>query len=234
MFLSVVIPFYNEDKVAADVIKEHLGQLQILSSRVEGWELVCLDDASTDTTWQILTAAAQANPRVRAIRNNANQGIVASFGRLLSESQGTHIYMTGGDGQWPAENLLALYQQWEETQADLIIGVRRKRYAVYSQWRTILSYGFNMLAWLVTGINGRDVNGIKLGRREIFTVPVKSRSFFVEIERLKKALAKGYRISQTPVTFRPRAQGKAKGARFKNIWATVNDWIAVGWQDPSR
>ncbi len=230
MFLSVVIPFYNEDKVATDVIKEHLGQLQILSSRIEGWELVCLDDASMDSTWQILTAAAEVNPRVRLIRNEVNQGIVASFGRLFRESQGTYIYMTGGDGQWPAENLLALYQQWEKTRADLIIGVRRKRHVVYSLWRTILSYGFNMLAWLVTGINGRDVNGIKLGRREVFTVPVKSRSFFVEIERLKKALANGYRISQAPVTFRPRAQGKAKGAKLGNITATLKDMIKYGYR----
>jgi len=225
VFLSVVIPFYNEGKTAQGVIDDHIHQMNMLSARLEGWEIVCLDDASQDDTWNVLSAAAGNNTAVRIIRHDQNQGIVAAFSRLFREAKGTHIYLTGGDGQWPASNLGILFNQWAQTGDDLIIGVRRNRYLVYGPWRTMLSYGFNTLGFFITGFNGRDINGIKLGRREIFIEPVKSRSFFAEIERLQKALRRGYRVSHAPVVFCQRAQGRAQGARLKNIADTLKDFL---------
>lgn len=221
MFLSVVIPVYNEEKTIHSVLDEHVRKL----SGLEQWEIVCLDDASTDGTWDLLKEYASRQPRLRLIRHESNQGISLSFQQLFQEARGEYIYLTAGDGQWPAENLRLLLGQWEKTRADLVIGVRRKRYLVYGLWRTALSYGFNLLGFLVTGFNGQDINGIKLGRREIFIQPSKSRSFFAEIERLHQALKKGYHIDRVPVMFHPRTQGKAKGAKLNNIKDTLRDFL---------
>lgn len=221
MFLSVVIPVYNEEENISSVLDEHIQRLKDF----EQWEIVCLDDASTDGTWALLEQYALRQGRLRLLRHETNQGISPSFQRLFEEARGDYIYLTAGDGQWPAENLTGLAKVREETQADLVVGVRQGRGRVYGVGRRILSYGFNYLAKVLLHVDVQDANGIKLGRKEIFTLPVRSKSFFVEIERLAKAYKKGYHIVHAPVIFLPRRHGVPQGARLKNIAATLKDFI---------
>jgi len=221
MFLSVVIPVYNEEKTIRAVLDEHILHLKDL----EQWEIVCLDDASTDGTWGILQGYVAHQQRLRLLRHEENQGISPSFQRLFEEARGDYIYLTAGDGQWPAENLTRLLRSQEETQADLVIGVRQGRRQVYSIGRRILSYGFNYLAKVFLRIDVEDLNGIKLGRKDIFAAPVRSRSYFAEVERLAEAHKKGYRVVSAPVLFLPRLHGKPKGARLGSILLTISDFI---------
>ncbi len=221
MFLSVVIPVYNEEKNIKAVLDEHITRLKDF----EQWEIVCLDDASTDGTWPLLEAYASHQRRLRLLRHETNQGISPSFQRLFEEAMGDYIYLTAGDGQWPAENLTRLLKIYEETQADLVIGVRQRRGQVYGVGRRILSYGFNYLAKVLLRVNVEDANGIKLGRREIFTLQVRSKSFFAEIERVAAAYKKGYHVIHAPVLFLPRRFGVSQGARLKNIAGTLKDFI---------
>jgi glycosyltransferase involved in cell wall biosynthesis len=221
MNLSVVIPAYNEEKNIQAVLDEHITRLKDFPQ----WEIVCLDDASTDGTWGILEAYARHQPRLRLLRHESNQGISPSFQRLFGEARGDYIYLTAGDGQWPAENLTRLLKAYEETKADLVIGVRQGRGQVYGLGRRILSYGFNYSAKVFLRVNTEDANGIKLGRKEIFTLPVRSKSFFSEIERLAAAYKKGYHIVHAPVIFLPRQHGVPQGAKLKNITGTLKDFV---------
>lgn len=221
MFLSIVIPVYNEEKNIGAVLDEHIARLK----DIDQWEILCVDDASTDGTWGLLEAYAGRQPRLRLLRHETNQGISPSFQQLFEEAGGEYIYLTAGDGQWPAENLTRLLKTYQETQADLVIGVRQGRRQVYGIGRRILSYGFNYSAKVLLGINAEDANGIKLGRKEIFTLPLRSKSFFSELERLAAAYKKGYHIVHAPVIFLPRKFGVAQGARLKNIAVTLKDFI---------
>lgn len=221
MYLSVVIPVFNEEKTIREVLDEHILRLKDLSQ----WEILCLDDASTDGTWGLLEKYASRQQRLRLLRHETNQGISPSFQRLFKEARGDYIYATAGDGQWPAENLTRLLKSREETQADLVVGVRQGRQKVYGVGRKILSYGFNFLSKTFLRLDVEDVNGIKLGRKDIFTAPVRSRSFFSEVERLAAAKKRGCRIVSAPVIFLPRLHGKPKGARWGNIFFTLSDFI---------
>ncbi len=223
MFLSVVIPVYNEEKTIKSVLDVHVQRLGCL----EQWEIVCLDDASTDGTWDILRGYASRQPRLRLIRHDINQGISYSFQQLFQEARGEYIYLTAGDGQWPAANLTHMLEVCRTKNADLVIGVRQNRKQVYNLGRRILSWGFNFLAESFLHVHAEDVNGIKLGRREIFTQPVHSKSFFAEVERLALAHKKGYHIVQTPILFLPRLHGKPQGARWGNVMATLMDFIRL-------
>lgn len=223
--LSVVIPVYNEEKSIAKVIDDHVSELRLLKTLIDDWEIVCVDDASTDSSYELLLSAAKADPRVRLLRHEKNQGIAASFGHLFREARGTHIYLTAGDDQWPAENLPRLFHRLVDTGSDLVVGVRQNRHQVYSPWRRFLSYGFNMIPRVLLGIDTQDANGIKLGRREIFVLPLASRSFFAEIERLALARHKGYKITSAPIAFKHRPSGKARGAAWRNIWMTLRDMV---------
>jgi glycosyltransferase involved in cell wall biosynthesis len=221
MFLSIVIPVYNEERSIEAVLDDHVSRL----SDIERWEIVCLDDASTDGTWSLLEKYASRQPRLRLLKHESNQGISPSFQRLFEEARGDYIYLTAGDGQWPAENLTRLLKDCRESGADLVIGVRQERDRVYGVGRRILSYGFNSLAQIFLKIDVKDINGIKLGRKDIFTTPVRSKSFFAEVERLSAAQKKGYTIAYTPVIFLARVHGKPKGARLGNVVNTLGDFI---------
>lgn len=221
MFLSIVIPVYNEEKTIKAVIDEHITRVKDL----EEWEMICLDDASTDGTWALLQMYAGHEGRLRLLRHETNQGISPSFQRLFHEARGDYIYLTAGDGQWPAENLTRLLKSYEETHADLVIGVRQGRSQVYGIGRRILSYGFNYLAKVLLRVDVKDANGIKLGRKEIFTAPLRSKSFFSEIERVIAAYKNGYHIVHAPVIFLSRQHGIPKGAKLKNITGTLKDFF---------
>ncbi len=223
--LSVVMPAFNEQETLEQVILEHVNVLQSMNSQLSDWEIVCLDDASTDQTSHILNRLTNSNSRVRMIRHELNRGIYESFTHLFHEARGSHIYVTAADGQWPTENMRGLLEALKEGNYDLVIGVRQNRAQVYSFWRRVLSYGFNLLPQIFFGVKTMDANGIKLGRRELFTMPLGSKSFFAEIERIVEAKKKGFRVGFAPIQFCPRGGGKATGAKWNNIWATAVDFI---------
>lgn len=223
MHLSVLIPAYNEEATVEKVIRDHLRALSALEIKLSDWEFICLDDASTDGTSQILTRFSSENPKIKVLRHEQNQGINASFLRLFQEARGTHIYYTASDGQWPAENLERLIRAMTERKLDLVVGVRKNRPQVYGLWRMILSYGFNWLPFVLFGVKTGDANSIKCGRSEIFKMKLVSRSFFGEVERIIRAKEEGYRIGFEPILFLPRTEGKAYGAKWSNIISTARD-----------
>ena len=223
--LSVVLPVYNEEKSIQKVVFDHVRVLEQIQNQISGWEIVCLDDASTDNTPQILAAVSKGMANMRIVRHPQNQGIYKTYMDLFKEARGTHIYQTASDGQWPAENCARMLKALIQSQADLLIGVRENRREIYSPWRRLLSFVFNGIPKLFFHLDTKDANGIKLGRREIFRLNLISKSFFGEIERIVLARAMNCQVSYCPIDFLPRVEGKAKGANFLNIAATLNDFF---------
>jgi glycosyltransferase involved in cell wall biosynthesis len=225
IILSIVIPVYNEEQSIGRVLEDHIKEIGKIERDLKGWEIVCVNDASTDGSFGIMTRMAQLQPKIRIITHPQNQGIAASFNHLFQESRGTHIYVTAGDDQWPARNLSTLFRKMVETQSDLVIGVRQNRQQVYSPWRRLLSFTFNAIPKYIYKVDTQDANGIKLGRREFFVMPLKSKSFFAEAERIIVAQRQGSKVAWAPIEFKERPSGKARGADFKNILATFTDLI---------
>ena len=226
IFLSIVMPAYNEAPQIQEVIQEHVDTIARLSNSLDDWELVCLDDASQDGTAAIVEQFSRHNTKIRLLRHAQNKGIYQSFTDLYLAARGTHIYVTGSDGQWPAGNLLKMIPLLESG-ADLIVGVRQNRHVVYSLPRRFVSYAFNFLAKMLFGISTRDAGSIKLGVRDVFTLNLISRSPFVEAERIIRAHKSGYRVEFVPITFLPRSCGKARGASLRNIVSSFRDCIKL-------
>jgi len=222
IFLSIVMPAYNEEPHIEGVIKEHVDAVTKLAHALDDWEIVCLDDASEDGTASVIERVAQHTNKVRLLRHGVNKGIYQSFTDLYHSARGTHIYSTGSDGQWPASNLLKMFAALQ-TGADLVVGVRQNRKAIYSPRRLLVSHAFNLLAKILFGVTTRDAGSIKFGVRDVFTCDLISRSPFVEAERIIRAQKRGYRVDFAPITFLPRAHGKARGATLRNIVASLRD-----------
>jgi glycosyltransferase involved in cell wall biosynthesis len=222
MFLSVVMAAYDEEAAIEAVILDHVRMLEGLGSRIQQWEVVCVDDASRDRTFEILLALSGREPRVRVVRNPTNLGIHGAYARCYREARGTHVFFTGSDGQWPPENLLPMLDRLLAG-ADLVVGVRGNRRQVYTIRRRIVSYCFNALPRILFGVTILDAGSVKIGIREIFQFDLISKSPYSDAERIIKAARKGYRIGFVPIRFVARKGGKATGASWKNVRASVLD-----------
>jgi glycosyltransferase involved in cell wall biosynthesis len=221
--LSIVMPVYNEELSIEPVIVEHVQVLKKLAHAVPDWEIVCVDDGSQDRTAAILHELQKRIHRLRVIRQE-NQGIYGALSRCYQEARGSHIFATGSDGQWPAENLESLLDS-ALSGAELVVGVRSNKREVYSPIRHFISVAFNLLAQVLFGEHVEDAGSHKLGVREIFLYPLISQSVFVEAERIIVAQRLGRRVEFLPIHFLPRKGGKASGASWKNVRASIADLL---------
>jgi len=224
MVLSVVLPAYNEQGTIEKVILDHDRVLRGLGKEIENWEIVCLDDASADATLEILHRLAQIIPKLRVLRHERNQGIYQSFHDLFAAAQGTHIYLTASDGQWPANNLLKMLPAVKNG-ADLVVGVRPNRKEIYSASRQTISFLFNLVPRILFGVETSDAGSIKLGLREVFQFDLISRSPFVEAERIVQARLRGHQVALVPIEFLRRAAGKEGGASWRNVRNSILDCL---------
>jgi len=224
LHLSVVLPAYNEEAVIEEVVLSHVDALNRLEGSLEGWEIVCVDDASTDRTPALLERLGRAIGELRVVRHPANRGIFESFADGFNAARGTHIYATGADGQWPASNLDRMFPALEAG-ADLVVGVRLNRRQVYSLRRRMVSAAFNLSSRLLFGVDTQDAGSIKLGVREVFRLPLLSRGPFVEAERIIRAGRSGYRVDFVPIDFTARTAVLETRARWSNVAAGARDCL---------
>ena len=221
--LTVTLPVYNEEAAIERVVLEHVAVLNRVGIEVPEWEIVCVDDGSKDRTPEILRSLQSRVPRLRVIRQE-NRGIFGAFTRAYQEARGSHIFVTGSDGQWPAENLETMLPLLLAGAA-VVVGVRTNRRDVYTPARRAISALFNSLPQLLFGARVEDAGGTKLGIREVFDYKLVSRSPFFEAERLILACRNGLRVEFVPIRFLARSGGKAAGASFKNICTSVRDLV---------
>jgi glycosyltransferase involved in cell wall biosynthesis len=229
IFLSIVMPAYNEQPHIESVIREHVETVTRLADCLHDWEIVCLDDGSHDGTAAVIESLSGENNKIRLVRHTENKGIFRSQTDLYHDARGTHIYSTGSDAQWPAANLLKMFPPLTAG-ADLVVGVRQNRKEIYSLRRRIVSHAFNLLPKLLFGLGTRDAGSVKLGVREAFTCNVISRSPFAEAERIIRAYKRGHRVEFVPIEFLSRTHGKAKGASLRNVVASLGDCFRLARQ----
>ena len=110
---------------------------------------------------------------------------------------------------------------------DLVVGERSNRRSVYNFRRANCLTCFNLLPLILFGVTTRDAGSIKLGRKELFILPLRSRSPFVEAERIIVARRNGYRIAFVPIEFAARSGGEALGATFPDLVASLRDCLKL-------
>jgi len=220
-FLSVVMPAYNEEAAIEEVVLEYARVLQQMGSAIPRWEIVVVDDGSTDRTPDVLQSLSPKVPQLRVVRQQ-NRGIFGAITRAYSEARGSHIYSTASDGQWPASNVPKMIEALADG-VDLVIGVRTNRREVYNPSRRFISFCFNRIAELVFGVPVRDAGSNKLGRSEVFRIKLVSQSPFFEAERIVRAHRAGFRIGFVPIPFGQRAGGRSTAVNWKNIESSVLD-----------
>jgi glycosyltransferase involved in cell wall biosynthesis len=203
MELSVVIPLYNEE----ESLKELHQQLRTTISRMNvRYEILFIDDGSTDRSFQVLRDLKRRDRHVKIIRFRRNYGKSAALSVGFEKAQGNIIVTMDADLQDDPDAIPPLKKRLEEG-FDLISGWKKKRHDPLT--KTIPSRLFNVVTAKLTGIRIHDFNcGLKAYRREV----VKSVRVYGELHRYIPALAHwaGFRVGELVVRHRPRKYGKTK------------------------
>lgn len=204
--VSVCIPAYNEADVIAETVTEAAATLATLPGE---HEIVVVDDGSEDDTWEILQELAGVFPELTAIRHPQNLGIARAQETLVTSAQCQYTFHIGADRQWRMAEIPRLLARMEETDSDIVIGVRTNKQ--YTAWRKLVSASFNGLVALLWGKHFGDLGSIKLAKTTLWQrIPFEANSAFVHAQRLLIAYRNGARITTTPVEHLPRRSGESK------------------------
>lgn len=203
--ISVVVPLYNEE--------ESLPELCAWISRVMKehgftYEIILVDDGSTDNSWQIVTDLYEGNPHIRGIKFNRNYGKSAALNTGFKNTQGKVVITMDADLQDSPDEIPGLYQMITEGKYDLVSGWKQKRYDPIS--KTIPSRFFNWVTRKISDIELHDFNcGLKAYRGQL----VKHIEIYGEMHRYIPVIAKwqGYsKIGERVVQHQARKYGSTK------------------------
>jgi glycosyltransferase involved in cell wall biosynthesis len=201
--ISVVVPIHNEERSVALLLDELSSALEPLDRE---WEVVFVDDGSTDGSFGALTRLHAANENVRVVRLRRNFGKAAALAAGFEEASGELIVTIDGDLQDDPAEIPRLLAKLDEG-FDLVSGWKARRQDPWS--RRLLSRVFNAATSRLSGLRLHDMNcGLKAYRAEV----VRGLSLYGELHRFLPVLAhhRGFRIAELPVNHRPREHGRSR------------------------
>ena len=201
--ISVVAPAFDEERSVALLFEELEAALDPLDTP---WEVVFVDDGSTDGTFAALTRLHDANENVRVVRLRRNFGKSAALAAGFEQARGDVVVTIDADLQDDPAEIPRLLAKLDEG-FDLVSGWKSRRRDPWT--RRVLSRVFNRLASAVSGLTLHDVNcGLKAYRAEV----VHDLRIYGELHRFLPVLAheRGYRVAELPVNHRPRNHGRSR------------------------
>ena len=206
MDIPVVVPLYNE---AESLPELHAWIKRVMQQHGFTYEVIFVNDGSTDTSWQVIERMAQENPEVKGIKFRRNYGKSPALYCGFARAQGEVVITMDADLQDSPDAIPELRRMVVEGGYDLVSGYKKKRYDPLS--KTIPTKLFNATARAVSGIkNLHDFNcGLKAYRREV----VKNIEVYGEMHRYIPYLAKnaGFkRIGEKVVQHQARKYGVTK------------------------
>ena len=206
MDISVVVPLFNE--------RESLPELcswiaRVMAENSFSYEVIMVDDGSTDGSWDVVKEIASENPNVHGIRFRRNYGKSAALFCGFEKARGKVVITMDADLQDSPDEIPELYRMIKEEEYDVVSGWKQHR-KDNALTKNLPSKLYNATARRITGIKLHDMNcGLKAYRNEV----VKSIEVYGEMHRYIPYLAKnaGYtRIGEKPVHHEKRKYGKSK------------------------
>jgi dolichol-phosphate mannosyltransferase len=224
--VSVVVPVHNE----AENIEPLLAEITAVLEGLTNYEVVVVDDGSTDATPNVLRECLTRYPRLRPLRHLRNSGQSAAMATGVREARAHWIVTLDGDGQNDPADIPALLERLHgaapvELPA-MIAGWRVKR---RDTWLKRVS------SKIANGVRGRILNdhtpdvgcGLKVFRRDVFVKLPQ----FDHMHRFLPALFQraGEKVISVPVSHRPRARGRSHYGMHNRLWVGIVDMLGVLW-----
>jgi glycosyltransferase involved in cell wall biosynthesis len=203
--LSICIPLFNEVESLQEL---HAWILKVMEENSFSYEILFIDDGSTDGSWNVINALSEKSPNVKGIKFRRNYGKSAGLFVAFKIAKGEVIITMDSDLQDSPEEIPALYRMITEENYQLVSGYKEKRFDPLS--KTIPTKLFNWATRKMSGINLKDFNcGLKAYEHKV----VKSIEVYGEMHRYIPVLAKwaGFdRIGEKVVIHQERKYGVTK------------------------
>ena len=209
--ITVAMPAYNEAENIEAMIED---VIRVMNPLADDYEVIVVDDGSSDGTAQVVTSLEQRYPQVRLVQHQVNQGYGAAVFSGLTSASKELVFFTDSDRQFDLQEIKKLLDLVHE--ADLVVGYRAPRRDPFM--RKLNGWGWSALVTLLFGYTARDIDcAFKLMRREVIEQikdKVASRGATFSAEFLVRARRAGFRVREVPIHgHRPRVAGSPTGAR---------------------
>lgn len=203
MLLSIIVPVMNEEESLGELQR----QIQTSCSEAEiPYELIFIDDGSTDQSWTIIQELARLHEEVTGIRFRRNFGKAAALTAGMRAAEGEWLLMMDADLQDDPAEIPRFFEKQAEGY-DVINGWKERR---LDPWHKVYpSRVFNWMIGRMTGLKLHDHNcGLKLFHRDVAS----EIRIYGELHRFIPVLAhsRGFRVTELPVNHRPREHGQSK------------------------
>jgi predicted glycoside hydrolase/deacetylase ChbG (UPF0249 family) len=229
--LSIVFPMWNEESsihLAVENARE-AGDALVAAGEIDRYEIVIVDDASTDATPDLAAARAAADPRIRTIRHPENKGLGGSVKTGLTTAEGDLVLYTDADLPCDLlESLTRAVRLMRIYSADIVSAYRHDRTAEGPR-RAVYTFAYNLLIRVLFGLRVRDVNfAFKVFRRPVLDhVTVESEGSFIDAEFLIRANRLGFHLIQFGVDYFPRSKGVSTLSSASTIAKIVREMSAL-------
>jgi len=225
--LSVFFPAYNDSGTIASLV---ITAIQSASKLTPNYEVIVVNDGSSDSTGQILDELARLYPQVRVVTHTVNRGYGGALRSGFGAASKEIIFYTDGDAQYDPSEMEALWQKMAPG-TDLVNGFKISR--ADPLHRIIIGRIYHHTVKTLFGLRVRDVDcDFRLLRRSIFdTVRLEKNSGVICLEMMKKIQDAGFTIVEVPVHHYHRAHGHSQFFNFPRVFRTAVDvmklWFAL-------
>jgi glycosyltransferase involved in cell wall biosynthesis len=208
--LSVFFPMWNEEDYIERAVDAAATECRLLVERgeIRDYELIVVDDASTDATPQIADRLAAADPHVRVVHHPVNRKLGGSMKTGFASATGDLVLYTDADLPFDMAEVAQAVRLIRYYQADIVSAYRFDRTGEGAS-RAVYTFFYNVLIRRLFGVRLRDINfAFKLCRSYVFDhVQLQSEGSFIDAELIIRAKRLGYEVIQFGVDYFPRTRG---------------------------
>lgn len=229
MTLSIIVPVYNEEKTVGIVLKKLLS----LKPKLNYYEIIVIDDGSTDSTRSVIEKIRNKSPKIKLITHDANSGKGAAVWAGVRKSTGEYIIIQDADLEYDPKYIEMLLRNLKKGKKEVIYGTRLKRFPNFKRdERTpqfLLHYIGNKFISILSSILYKQwITDVETGyklfpKRAIKDMRMRSAGFDFENEITAKLIKSGYKIREVPISTMPR--GYKEGKKLH----TVRDGVRAVW-----
>ena len=225
--LSVFFPAYNDCGTIASLV---ITAVQSASKLTPNYEVIVVDDGSSDSTAQILSELARVYPQLKVVTHPVNRGYGGALRTGFASASKDVIFYTDGDAQYDPSEMEVLWPMMTSG-VDLVNGYKISRSDPLH--RIVIGRIYHHTVKILFGLRVRDVDcDFRLLRRSIFDrVHLEKNSGVICLEMMKKIQDAGFGIAEVPVHHYHRAHGKSQFFSFRRVIRTGVDvlklWYAL-------
>ena len=217
--ISVFFPAYNEEVNIEKTVRQ---ARKVLLQIANKWEILIINDGSTDKTGQVAAKLRREDKRIDVINHPINQGYGAALKSGFSNARYPWVAFTDSDGQFNFSEIKKFLPLMKNS--DLILGYRLNR--ADSFFRKIYTFVWGKIPVVLWGLKVKDYScGFKLIKKKVFDAvqPLVGEEKVTQIEMLVKAKRKGFKFAEIGVRHYPRKYGAQTGANIKVVVKSITD-----------